>query len=155
MQISRYAAIYINLGRCNRGAADIVRQILNGSADIAKLFTGSWISTQTVVAMRTDVAAAAVRKAYKRGRLVFTHPSNVAGLEVGLSAHMDVLAHAIEDTRGLTADYLRRMIAQKMTLIPTLHLFAQDYNIEAIRQQVRSFSRPVVRFCSAPLWGLN
>jgi imidazolonepropionase-like amidohydrolase len=52
-----------------------------------------------------------------------------------------VLAHAIEDTRGFTADHLLRMIAQKMALIPTLHLFSQDSNIEDIRREVRSYEQ--------------
>ncbi len=51
-----------------------------------------------------------------------THQMSRA-LEIALRAHVDVLAHAIEDTRGFTADHLQRMIAEKMALIPTLHLF--------------------------------
>jgi imidazolonepropionase-like amidohydrolase len=82
-----------------------------------------------------------VAEAHQRGKIVFTHPSNVAGLEVALRARVDVLAHAIEDTRGLTDDHLRNMIAQKMTLIPTLHLFSQDTNIEDIRREVKNYQQ--------------
>src|SRR5262249_20742720 len=35
----------------------------------------------------------------------------------------------------------RRMAAQKMALIPTLHLFGQDYNIEDIRREVRDYQQ--------------
>ncbi len=104
-------------------AAGFVRENLGGGADIVKLFTGSWIST------------------HQHGKIVFTHPSNVAGLEVALRAHVDVLAHAIEDTRRFTADHLRSMIAQKMALIPTLHLFRQDGNIADIRRDVRNYAQ--------------
>jgi imidazolonepropionase-like amidohydrolase len=120
-------------------AVSFVRQDLTGGADIVKLFTGSWISKGTVLPMPLDVAMAAVAEAHRQSRIVFTHPSNVAGLEVALRAHVDVLAHSIEDTRGFTADHVRRMVEQKMTLIPTLHLFSQDGNIEQIRQEVRNF----------------
>jgi imidazolonepropionase-like amidohydrolase len=122
-------------------ARDFVRQNLNGGADIVKLFTGSWISRGTVLPMPANVAIAAVAEAHQRGKIVFTHPSNVAGLEVALRARVDVLAHAIEDTRGLTDDHLRNMIAQKMTLIPTLHLFSQDTNIEDIRREVKNYQQ--------------
>ncbi len=119
-------------------ATDFVQQNFNGGADIVKLFTGSWIDRNTVLAMHTEVATAVVVEAHRYGKLVFTHPSNVAGLEVALRAHVDVLAHAIEDTRGFTADHIRRMAGQKMALVPTLHLFSQNTNIEEIRREVRN-----------------
>jgi len=122
-------------------AAGFVRENLGGGADIVKLFTGSWISKDTVRLMPVDVAAAAVAEAHQHGKIVFTHPSNVTGLEVALRAHVDVLAHAIEDTRRFTADHLRSMIAQKMALIPTLHLFRQDGNIADIRRDVRNYAQ--------------
>jgi len=120
-------------------ATAFVRQNLNGGADIVKLFTGSWIDKRTVLPMPTEVATAAAAEAHQRSRIVFAHPSNVAGLEVALRAHVDVLAHAIEDTRGFTDEHIRRMVAGKMALIPTLHLFSRDDNIEAIRSQVRKY----------------
>ncbi len=60
-------------------ATDFVRQNLNGGADIVKLFTGSWINRATVLAMSTEVATADVEEAHRRGKIVFTHPSDVAG----------------------------------------------------------------------------
>jgi imidazolonepropionase-like amidohydrolase len=116
-----------------------VRQTVAGGADIIKLFTGSWISKQEVVAMPADVAEAAVVEAHRRGKFVFVHPSNVAGLEVALRAHADVVAHAIEDTRALKTEHLQRMVAQEMALIPTLHLFSQDTNIAEILHEVHDF----------------
>src|SRR5439155_3285687 len=76
-------------------AAGFVRQNLEGGADIVKLFTGSWISKDTVLPMPAEVATAAVNEAHQQGKTVFTHPSNVAGLEVALRAHVDVLAHVV------------------------------------------------------------
>jgi len=116
-----------------------VRQSVAGGADIVKLFTGSWVSKQEVVAMPADVAAAAVVEAHRRGRFVFAHPSNVAGLEIALRAHVDVAAHAIEDTQGLKTEHLQRMVAQEIALIPTLHLFSQDGNIADILKEVHDF----------------
>ena len=114
---------------------------LAGGADIIKLFTGSWIARGKVKPMPVDVATAAVEEAHKHGKLVFTHPSNVAGLEVALAAHVDVLAHSIEDMRGWNSSYLTRMKAANMTLIPTLKLFSSDDDLPGILDEVGSYQR--------------
>jgi imidazolonepropionase-like amidohydrolase len=114
---------------------------LAGGADIIKLFTGSWIARGKVKPMPVDVATAAVEEAHKHGKLVFTHPSNVAGLEVALAAHVDVLAHSIEDMRGWNGSYLTRMKAANMTLIPTLKLFSSDDDLPGILDEVGSYQR--------------
>src|SRR5579864_8095791 len=77
-------------------AADAVRDVdenIAAGADIIKLFTGSWVSKQHVVAMPLPVAQAALQEAHKHGKLVFAHPSNLEGFQVALQAHVDVLAH--------------------------------------------------------------
>jgi imidazolonepropionase-like amidohydrolase len=114
---------------------------LAGGADIIKLFTGSWIARGKVKPMPVDVATAAAEEAHKHGKLVFTHPSNVAGLEVALAAHVDVLAHSIEDMRGWNNSYLSRMKAANMTLIPTLKLFSSDDDLPGILDEVGSYQR--------------
>jgi imidazolonepropionase-like amidohydrolase len=121
-------------------AVDAVRENLDRGADIIKLFTGSWVSRQEVVPMPAAIAAAAVTEAHSRGKLVFTHPSNVAGLEVALSSRVDVLAHAIDDPRGLTPDHLKRMKAQGVALVPTVKLLASDGRREVL-DQIRDYAR--------------
>ena len=83
-------------------AKSVVIQNVEGGADIIKLFTGSWVTNQRVLPMPVDIATAAVQEAHRRGRLVFAHTSSVAGLNVTLSAGVDVIAHALDDTVGLT-----------------------------------------------------
>jgi imidazolonepropionase-like amidohydrolase len=122
-------------------AARVVDADVDGGADIIKLFTGSWVAHGRVLPMPVDVAAAAAAEAHRRGRPVFAHPSSVAGLEVALAAHVDVLAHAVEDTRGFTADHLRRMRQQGMALVPTLTLFGDDSNAQEIFAEVRDYAR--------------
>jgi imidazolonepropionase-like amidohydrolase len=104
---------------------------LQGDADIIKLFTGSWVTNQRVLPMPVDIARAAVGEANRRGKLVFSHASSVAGLEVALSAGVNVIAHALDDTRGLTADHLRRMKEHDVALVPTLTLFRGDAEVVA------------------------
>jgi imidazolonepropionase-like amidohydrolase len=110
--------------------ADVIEN-LQGGADIIKLFTGSWVTNQRVLPMPVDIARAAVGEAHRRGKLVFSHASSVAGLEAALSAGVNVIAHALDDTRGLTADHLRRMKDQDVALVPTLTLFRGDAEVVA------------------------
>ncbi len=122
-------------------AVEMVQANVDGGADIIKLFTGSWITRERVLPMPLDVATAAAAAAHRRGRLVFSHASNLAGLEVAIAAHVDVIAHALDDPRGLTADHLRRMHDQGMSLIPTLTLFGSDTAAPAILAEVRDYAR--------------
>lgn len=120
-------------------AAEVVRQNIAMGADIAKLFTGSIVAPDRVAPMPTDIARAAVTAAHSQHQLVFSHATNLAGVQVALSAGVDVLAHAAEVTSGLSDDLLRRMAQQHMAVIPTLKLFSKDSNIDAIREWVKRF----------------
>lgn len=124
--------------------ADVIRDIdanIAAGADIIKVFTGSWISKQQVVTMPLPVAQAAVAEAHKHGKLVFAHPSNFAGFQIALQAHVDVLAHAVEDTRGWDSFSLRQMQAEQIWMIPTLSLFTGDSNYADILAEVQGYSQ--------------
>ena len=99
--------------------------------DLVKLFVGSWVTRDTVRPMPDDIALAAVREAHAARKLVFAHPSNVAGLEVALRAGVDVVAHAVEDTAGFTPAHLQRMRQQNVGVVPTLKLFGGRSHIVA------------------------
>ena len=122
-------------------ATEVARQRIGGGADLIKLFTGSWVARGKVLPMPEEIASAAAEESHRQGKLVFSHPSNLAGLEVALRANVDVLAHAIEDTRGMTAEHIRRMREQGMALIPTLALFARDRYLFDILDEVRDYAR--------------
>jgi imidazolonepropionase-like amidohydrolase len=122
-------------------AESAVIQNIDGGSDIIKLFTGSWVTNQQVLPMPADLAAAAVQAAHRRGRLVFAHVSSVPALEVTLSAGVDVIAHALDETRGrLTPEHLRRMRRQNVTLIPTLTLFADLQNTAEVFREVVDYA---------------
>lgn len=122
-------------------ALTYTRQNFENGADLVKLFTGSWVAPGKVLPMRLDIAAAAVGVAHREGKLAFAHPSNHAGVEVALRAHVDVLAHAVEDLRGWDKSYLDRMKVANMALIPTLYLFHEDDDLAGILQEVGDYSR--------------
>lgn len=123
--------------------AEAVKQVddhLAQGADVIKLFTGSWVARGQVVTMPLAVAKAAVDEAHKKGKLVFAHPSNVAGFQIALDANVDILAHAVEDLRGWNRSYIKQMTQQGMWMIPTLKLFAGDSNLKDILGEVQNFS---------------
>jgi imidazolonepropionase-like amidohydrolase len=90
--------------------------------------------------MPETVAVAAVREAHRRGALVFAHASSQVGLEVTLTAGVDVVAHALDDTRGLTPEHWRRMKQSETALVPTLTLFADTQNAPAIFEEVADYA---------------
>lgn len=105
-------------------ATRIVRRNLASGADLTKLFTGSWIAHGRVLPMPENIARAAVTESHLNGKLVFAHPSNLAGVQVAIDSGVDVLAHAADDTRGVDAKLLSSAISKNMAMIPTLKMFA-------------------------------
>ena len=114
-------------------AVTIVDRNRAAGCDIVKLFTGSIVSPGHITPMQVAIARAAVDEAHRHGQLVFSHSSNLEGTKVAIDAGVDVLAHTPEVTSGIDEAMLRRMIAQHMTIIPTLKLFSRDDNIAKIR----------------------
>ncbi len=120
-------------------AVGIVSNQLERGADIVKLFTGSWVKRGEVLPMNVEVARAAATEAHRRGKLVFTHASSVAGLEVALKAKVDVIAHALDDDRGFTESHIAQMKANNMSMVPTLKLFKGPPYFKFILKEVGDF----------------
>lgn len=125
-------------------AERIVRNNLHSGADVTKLFTGSWIRRGHVLPMPLPIARAAVNTSHLNGAIVFAHPSDLAGTEVAVRSGVDVLAHAPDDTRGITADLFATMVRQNMAMSPTLKMFASTVTTDAhymdpIYAEVRQF----------------
>lgn len=125
-------------------ATQIVRRNLASGADLTKLFTGSWIARGQVLPMPLNIARAAVTETHLNGKLVFAHPSNLAGTQVAINSGVDVLAHAADDTRGVDAALLQSAINKNMAMIPTLKMFASTVTTDStymdpICAEVRQF----------------
>jgi imidazolonepropionase-like amidohydrolase len=124
-------------------ARDVQRNLDRGS-DITKLFTGSWIARGKVLPMPLNIAKAAVERTHLNGRLVFSHPSNLAGTQVAIQSGVDVLAHAPDDTEGIDRTLFATMVHQNMAMIPTLKMFATTVTtnpayLDPIYAEVRQF----------------
>jgi imidazolonepropionase-like amidohydrolase len=125
-------------------ATSIVRRNLASGADVTKLFTGSWIKRGTVLPMPVNIARAAVTESHLNGKLVFAHPSNLAGVQVAIDSGVDVLAHAADDTRGVDARLLSSAISKNMAMIPTLKMFTttvtnDPHYMDPMRAEVHQF----------------
>jgi imidazolonepropionase-like amidohydrolase len=105
-------------------AQRIVRHNLAAGADLTKLFTGSWVQRGHVLPMPLNIAKAAVEETHLNGKLVFAHPSNLAGMRVAIESGVDVLAHAADETEGVDQALLASAIRKNMAMIPTLKMFA-------------------------------
>ncbi len=90
--------------------------------------------------MPPEVAIAATAEAHRRGKMVFSHATNLKGLEIALEAKVDILAHALERTDGLTPAHIYRMLQAGMSLIPTLNLFKEHANLATILKMVGDYS---------------
>ena len=122
-------------------AAAITARQMDAGADALKLFTGSWVERGKVLPMDPGVARAAAAEAHARGKLVYAHASNVAGLEPALEARVDVLAHALDDDRGWNEAHVARMKAIRMAMIPTLKLFGGQTYTKHIQAEVGTYAR--------------
>ncbi len=100
--------------------------------------------------MPAPIARAAADEAHRRGKIVFSHASNTAGLEVALQARVDVLAHAVDDVRGWSESHIARMKANRMAMIPTLKLFGGQNSTKDIQQEVLDYVRGAGKFSLAP-----
>lgn len=125
-------------------ARRIVRRNIASGADLTKLFTGSWVQRGHVQPMPFDIAKAAVDESHLNGKLVFAHPSNLAGVRVAIQSGVDVLAHAADDTEGVDQALLSQAVRQNMAMIPTLKMFAttvttDPHYMDPICNEVRLF----------------
>jgi len=121
-----------------------VRSNLNSGADLTKLFTGSWVAHGHVLPMPLEIARAAVTTTHLNGKLVFAHPSNLAGTQVAIQSGVDVLAHVPDATEGITPALFATMVRQNMGMTPTLKMFAttvtsDPHYMDPMYEEVREF----------------
>ena len=136
-------------------AVTIVDKNRAAGCDIVKLFTGSIVRPGHITPMQVAIARAAVDEAHRHGQLVFSHSSNLEGTKVAIDAGVDVLAHTPEVTSGIDEAMLRRMIAQHMTIIPTLKLFSGDDKLRTFAGSITGFTSLGEGWFMAPTPGFS
>jgi imidazolonepropionase-like amidohydrolase len=129
-------------------AIGFARNFLGLGLDGMKLFTGSYMGDRPVVNMDATIAKAVVDTAHAQGKPVFAHPQNKTGVEVAISADVDILAHTVPTEPGYTSEQLAQFKAKGIALIPTLSLWttvapdqtAKDYLVQSGVNQLKAFA---------------
>jgi len=112
---------------------EAVRRNISQGSDIAKLFTGSYLSPDEMTHMPREIAQAAASEGHRHGQLVFAHPSDLQGIRVAIDSGVDVLAHAPDTIGGIDSTLVEELVAHHMKMIPTLKLFSGSSHIDLIR----------------------
>jgi imidazolonepropionase-like amidohydrolase len=118
-------------------AAGRARELLAAGADGIKVYAATWFGAPVV--MPQPVIAAAVREAHARGKLLFAHPSNAAGLANALAAGVDVVVHTAPSMEAWSDSLVARMVKAGVAVVPTLKLWRYE-----ARSARLAFSRPFV-----------
>jgi imidazolonepropionase-like amidohydrolase len=120
-------------------AAARARERLDGGADGIKVYAATWFTEEPVV-MPGPVIAAAAKEAHRRGKLLFAHPTNAAGLEAALAGGVDVLVHTAPGMEAWSDSLVRRLVKAGVAVVPTLELWRYE-----ARSARLAFSRPFVQ----------
>jgi imidazolonepropionase-like amidohydrolase len=120
-------------------AATRARERLDGGADGVKVYAATWFTEEPVV-MPGPVIAAAAKETHARGKLLFAHPTNAAGLEAALAGGVDVLVHTAPGMQTWNDSLVRRMVKAGVAVVPTLKLWRYE-----ARSARLALSRPFVQ----------
>jgi imidazolonepropionase-like amidohydrolase len=105
-------------------AQEASRKLLDAGVDGIKLYAATW--APPLVALPDDAIRAAVSEAHRRGKLVFAHPTNRAGLLASVRGGVDVLVHTTPQSGPWDDTILSAMKEDHVTLIPTLKLWKYE-----------------------------
>jgi imidazolonepropionase-like amidohydrolase len=109
-----------------RQSTSLVRAKVKNGADAIKLFTGPTpVEGGAPLIMRLGLVKAVTMEAHRRGKLVFAHPENDAGVNVSIAGGVDILAHTAPTGSRWDEAQTARMKRAQVTLIPTLSLFTK------------------------------
>jgi imidazolonepropionase-like amidohydrolase len=84
--------------------------------------------------LERDVLKAIVEEAHSAGLRVTSHLGSLEQLEVALDAGVDELAHGLWSDEEIPPAVMDRMVAQQMTVIPTLHIDPSEIRIKNLRR---------------------
>lgn len=104
----------------------VAESALDDGADGIKLMTASVVAKPPAPVMSVDVVRAVTQVAHAKGKLVFAHPTNAAGVEAARAGHVDVLAHTAPEDGPWTVAQAQALKDAGMALIPTLSLWRAE-----------------------------
>ncbi len=125
-------------------AAEMARRQMDGGADAVKAYGSTW--SPPIVSHSVEAIRAMADVAHARGRLLFVHPSDSAGLNNAIDGHADVLAHVAPGSGPWSAALVDRMKAAHIVLIPTLKLWEWEGRHDQPSQSQPTIARAVEQF---------
>jgi imidazolonepropionase-like amidohydrolase len=116
---------------------ELVQTSIEGGLDVTKLFVATPQRDGSIKRMDPQVARAAADATHRRGRLVFAHPTDFAGIAAAVAAGVDVLAHPALGAETPWPDaLLRETVRARVALIPTLQLFPYELKRQKVAEDV-------------------
>jgi imidazolonepropionase-like amidohydrolase len=104
------------------------RRLLDAGADAIKFYAAT--PGRSGVDLPEAAIKAGVQVAHSRGKLVFSHPTNAAGLMASVKGGVDVLTHTTPQSGAWDATTVAAMKQAGVALIPTLKLWRYEFRHE-------------------------
>ena len=124
------------------------KKLLDAGTDGIKLYAATWY--EPFVALPQSAIEAAAKEAHSRGKLVFAHPTNRAGLLAAVRGGVDIVVHTTPQSGPWDETVMAAMKEGRVALIPTLKLWkyelrhdrtsARDKFVEAGVVQLRAWN---------------
>ena len=95
--------------------------LIDAGASAIKLYVSTW--RPPIVTLSGETVHAVVEAAHARGKPVFAHPSDMAGLLASLAGPVDVLMHTAPTAGPWSAELIGKLIERRVALVPTLKLW--------------------------------
>jgi imidazolonepropionase-like amidohydrolase len=122
--------------------AAVDRQIEAG-VDAIKVYAATW--APPILSMSPETVKAIAAEAHRRGKLVFAHPSNRAGLTAAVYGGADILVHTAPQAGPWDAKLIADMRERRVALIPTLQLWKHELRHERISEAAAFLERGVAQ----------
>lgn len=114
-----------------------VRGNLEQGVDGTKLFLHTSTGPDSPRFMSLEVARAAAEETHAKGKLVFAHPTSLAGVKGAIAAGVDILVHTtLGESAPWSDDVLAQMTAKRMSVIPTFKLWRYELKKEDVPPEV-------------------
>lgn len=112
-------------------ALKVLNENFSAGADVTKLFIASPQFNASTKRIPAEIARAAVEETHRHGKLVFAHPTDIAGVQAALDARVDILAHPPLGAPSPWPEPLMRQIRDAgMSMVPTLKLLQYELRKE-------------------------
>jgi len=109
-------------------AEPMVAYFLEAGAQGIKMFSGSFQAERDTIYLPPEIIRAISDAAHARGAFVYSHPTDRQGLVNAVENGVDVLAHTAPPAGPLGADLIAAMKSNNVALVPTLKLWAFEFD---------------------------